>query len=198
MNKPLIIGITGKIGSGKSTIAEFLCKEYGYREYSMAGPLKEIGRIFGFTNEQLYGTQEQKLQVHPYWKVSSRQFLQKVGTELFRECLPKVLPEMKFTGTVWVDLFRLNYEQAPDLYVISDLRFLDEAKAIKDLGGIIIRTVRKNKVSSSNGTEHVHKSELEMSQIHADYLIDNNLLNKEEARLLMVDILTEESLNRRQ
>ena len=57
----MIIGITGKIGSGKSTLAQILEEKFGYTEYSMATPLKEIGRIFGFTEEQLYGTQEQKL-----------------------------------------------------------------------------------------------------------------------------------------
>ena len=140
----MIIGITGKIGSGKTTLANYLVGKYWYKEYSMGKPLKEIGAIFGFTKEQLYGTQEQKLQIHPVWGISARHFLQKVGTELFRDCLPKVIPEMKTQSTVWVDLFKIKYIQQPDLYVVPDLRFLDEARAISELGGIIIRTIREN------------------------------------------------------
>ena len=105
----MIVGITGKIGSGKSTIAEILTK-HGYIEYSMAYPLKEIGKLFGFTNEQLYGTQEQKLQIHNHWGISARTFLQKIGTELFRENLPKIIPEMKIERTIWVDLFKIKYK----------------------------------------------------------------------------------------
>lgn len=60
----MIIGITGKIGSGKSTLSSYLTENHNYEEYSMAKPLKEIGKIFGFNDQQLYGTQEQKLEIH--------------------------------------------------------------------------------------------------------------------------------------
>lgn len=178
---PRVIGITGKIGSGKSTLASFLVKK-GYTEYSLAKPLKKIGEIFGFSKNQLYGTQEQKLQVHPKWGISSREFLQKVGTDLFRVNLPQCIPDMKIDKTVWVDLFKMEVQKNPDKkYVISDVRFLDEASAIKELGGIIIRTVRENSISTQSGSEHVHVSEQEMDQIVPDYTVDNNKLSLEEA-----------------
>tara|TARA_R110002111_G_scaffold121870_5_gene185640 strand:+ start:950 stop:1516 length:567 start_codon:yes stop_codon:yes gene_type:complete len=177
----MIIGITGKIGSGKSTLAEMLVKE-GYTEYSFAQPLKKIGEIFGFSKEQLYGTQEQKLEKHSGWGISSRQFLQKIGTELFREQLPKILPEMNIQYTVWVDLFRERYRKNKGNYVISDVRFIDEEKAIRQLGGVIIRTQRDNKVTSKSKKEHQHKSEMEQEQIKYDYLVNNNMLSKEEVR----------------
>jgi len=173
----MIIGITGKIGSGKSTLASYLQKK-GYTEYSFAQPLKEIGRIFGFSDKQLFGSQQEKLEIHPYWKVSAREFLQRVGTDLFRVALPQSCPEM---FSVWTRLFILKYSQEPGNYVISDVRFLDEAKTIKDLGGVLIRTSRNCQDSSLSGTEHLHVSEVEMSQIEVDFTIDNNLLSKEEA-----------------
>ena len=188
-NIRMIIGLTGKIGSGKTTAADYL-KTKGFIEYSMAQPLKEIGKIFGFSNEQLYGTQEQKLEIHEKWGISAREFLQKIGTDIFRECVPKVLPNMKMDRTVWVDLFVMKQQKNPHLnYVISDIRFLDEADAILQLGGIIIRVERDNNVSSNSGQEHIHKSETEMYKIPATYVIDNNKLSIEQAKSKLDDIL---------
>lgn len=192
----MIIGLTGKIGSGKSTIAEYLVNRHNYIEYSMASPLKEIGRIFGFTEDQLYGTQEQKLQIHPHWGISARTFLQKVGTEIFRETMPKIIPDMKIERTIWVDLFKIKYRKNPKLYVISDVRFLDEAAVIKELGGIIIRTIRDNNVSSDSKLEHKHISEMEMDQIQEDFIIDNNFFNKESAQKAVDNILNRETILR--
>jgi len=51
-------------------------------------------------------------------------------------------------------------------WIISDLRFLNEAKAIKDRYGIIIKLKRTKSESS-------HSSETELSQIEPDFEIDN-------------------------
>lgn len=168
----MIIGITGRIGSGKSTLANELVKA-GFKEYSFAKPLKEIAEIFGFEPNTLYGTQEEKLQIHPFWNISSREFLQKLGTEVFRETLPKVLPAMNLKYSVWIQLFLLELQKnrlhlGAKNYVISDVRFLDEAKAIKENGGFIVKTYRKGQ-SLSN-----HKSEAEIDLIKEDFFLNND------------------------
>ena len=167
----MIIGITGKIGSGKTTAAEYL-KTKGFVEYSMAGPLKKIGEIFHFTHDQLYGTQEQKLQINEHWEISSRHFLQKFGTEVCRGALPEAIPDMKIGSTLWVRLFEIEQAMHPNTnYVISDIRFLDEAASIIRLGGKIIRIER---TTDKVGQEHQHASEVEMEQIVQDFRIIND------------------------
>jgi len=180
-----IIGITGNIGSGKSTISEHLVKKYGYTEYAFASPLKEIAKVFGFPEESLYGTQEDKLKIHPYWGISSREFLQKMGTELFRKNMPVVFP---FIKSVWVDLFRMKIKMNPDVkYIVSDIRFEDEYNIIKELGGTVIKTIRNNNVLSQDKKETLHESE-NLSAIGYDFLIDNNKYTKEMAKK-HIDIL---------
>jgi len=186
----MLIGLVGEIGSGKTTLADYIVEKYKFKEYSFAEPLKKIGEIFGFTKDQLYGTQEQKLEIHPYWSISARTFLQRVGTELFRGTLPDVIPEMKINDTVWIELFKMKYMNEKGNYIISDVRFLDEALAIKKLGGTLIRVRRTNSVSSETGIEHVHTSEMQINKIICDYFIDNDKLSKEGAQMKMDSILS--------
>ena len=51
-----IIGINGKVGSGKTTIAEYIHKKYNYDIMSFADPLKDcVSAIFGWDRELLQG-----------------------------------------------------------------------------------------------------------------------------------------------
>ena len=53
----MIIGISGKAGSGKDTVADILAKEFGFVKCGLADPLKRIAReVFCFTDEQLWGS----------------------------------------------------------------------------------------------------------------------------------------------
>lgn len=186
---PPIIAITGTIGSGKSTLLKHLVDKYGYVEMNFADALKEIGAIFGFSNEQLYGTQEQKLEVHPVWNISARTFLQKVGTELFRDTLQQAIPTMKLQYGVWVDILCQKYIKLGKRIVIGDLRFANEARFVRENNGLIIRTIRNNTVSSSSGVEFKHASELEINNIPHNFIINNDKLSIKEAQKQMDNYL---------
>ena len=52
----MIIALNGKKGSGKDTMAKYMCEKFGFVNYGFADPIKEVGRIlFDFTDEQLDG-----------------------------------------------------------------------------------------------------------------------------------------------
>ena len=175
----MIIGITGKLGSGKTTLSNIF-QNYGFEEYAFAQPLKDIARIFGFDETSLYGSQEDKEKIHPYWGISSRRFLEKLGTDLFREKLKEVLPEMKGSSSIWVELFKKNMNNDKHI-VLSDVRYKDEEKAIKSMGGIIIKTIRDCKYTSNHISNNV--------DINFDYVIDNNVMTIKEVEKFVEELL---------
>lgn len=170
----VLVAITGLMGSGKDTAASIFLKD-GFVRRSFAGPLKEIGILFGFTQSQIYGTQEDKLEINKEWGVSGRHFLQKFGTEVGRNYLPQAIPDMKMNDqTIWIRLMDIYCNQHPEEdIVITDLRFHDEAKMVKARGGKIIKIERPSS-DKDTGQHTLHASERDIPDIEADYTIVND------------------------
>jgi hypothetical protein len=163
----MLIGISGNIGSGKTTASNYIVNKYSFQEYNFADPIKKIASIFGFTRNQLYGTQQQKLEIHEQWGISAREFLQKVGTDLFRNKLHTVIPNMKIDKSIWCDILKQKIDKSSRT-LISDIRFIDEASTIRELGGYIIRIERPN-IEIDN-----HISESQIVDIVPNITIINN------------------------
>jgi len=119
----MIIGLCGQKGSGKSEVARILVQNHGFTELAFADPLKEaLVSVFGFSAEQLYGNLKET--VDPYWNVTPREVLQVVGTELFRDALPRFIPSLDH---VWLRAMHKRLKElAGQNIVVSDIRFPDE------------------------------------------------------------------------
>ena len=116
----MLIGICGKKRSGKSTAGKYLCDKYNFKSIYFAGYLKEIcHNLFG-TNPALDRAVDLSSR--------DREILQKVGTDFMRSIDPDCW--VKYTTKVMKELL----EDKKHL-VVSDVRFENEARAIKDLGG---------------------------------------------------------------
>jgi hypothetical protein len=147
----MIIGLLGAAGSGKTTAAKYLAECWGAKRYSLADPLKQVAmRTLDFAHEQCYGTQAQKEAVDPRYGFSARWFLQRLGTEGCRET---------FGASFWTDrtLELIARDKAP-IAVIEDVRFVNEATAIRLAGGVVWRLECPDRPSSDAGT---HASERE-------------------------------------
>lgn len=170
----MIIGLCGYAGSGKTTVAEYLTNTYGFKEVAFANPLKEIASIFGFTHKQLYGTQQDKLEIHPQLNISSREFMQKFGTDICRNQFSTVFPNMDLgtSGSIWVKLMENFIENHPDtLLCVSDIRFPDELELIRSYdNSTIIQIIRSQEINE----HHNHVSETSLPDIDPDIQIIND------------------------
>ena len=138
--------------------------------YSFADSLKWICReLFDIPEECVWGTDEQKNQVqkHLRWEnmpgsdmtgpMTARQFMQYLGTDIMR----------KMYEPVWVKscLKKIQREQS-ELAILADVRFPNEAKAIEDAGGKVVRLTRQ--VFDDN-----HSSEVALDDYPFTDYIDN-------------------------
>ena len=88
----MIIGICGKKGSGKDTLADILVKEFDFVKYNFGDDIKKIAKIlFNFDEEQLYGDKKDVLDDN--WNIIPRDFYQKFGTEYIQNIFPSMFPD---------------------------------------------------------------------------------------------------------
>ncbi len=161
----LVLGLMGAAGAGKSTVAKYLEERFAgsVKRYSLADPLKElVMRAFDLRYEQCYGTQAQKETTDPRYSVSPRWLLQRIGTEGARAVLG---------DSVWTDACLRKIErESPPVAIIEDVRFVNEAVAVRSFpgryGGIIWRLeVEGDRLTTDAGT---HASEQEWARAPFD------------------------------
>lgn len=200
----MIIGISGRIGSGKDTLASIiqfisLQKEYpsiwknksfefyldrNYHSWDskwenkkFAAKLKQIASILTSNPvEKFEDIDFKNSKMSSEWgDMTYRELLQKLGTEAIRG---------NIHNEAWVNALFSDYKGEKDLsekigtyrdlpliypnWIISDVRFPNEFKAIKDRGGIIIRIQREE-----NETKEAHISETALDLFQFDYIVKN-------------------------
>lgn len=156
----MIIGFAYRARVGKSVSADYLANTYSFINDSFAYSLKQGAKIiFSLSEDQMELTKEIP---DDFWGMSPRQILQLMGTEAMRTV---------FSGDIWVKTLQRRIQQHPTRnHAISDVRFKNEAEAIKAMGGIVIRIDR-----DKSGTTSKHSSETELDTYDKwDELLDNN------------------------
>jgi len=161
----MLIGLGYKARSGKDTVADILVRDHYFKKVAFAGALKEACEdVFQLTPEQLHGDAKEK--VDPFWKVTPREILQHVGTECFRK---------GYGEDIWVRALYRRIESTLELKlntVVTDVRFPNEAQAIHEWGGLLVR-VDRMEAKASGGIQN-HASEVSMDFWKAWDVVLNN------------------------
>jgi hypothetical protein len=158
----MIIGVCGFIGSGKDTIADYLVNCHGFRRESFANSLKDgVAHVFGWDRTMLEGRTKQarewREQVDPWWaerlnmpKLTPRWILQYWGTEVCRK---------GFHDDIWIASLENKLRNSKDDVVISDCRFPNEIKSIKNAGGMVIRVKRGSEPEWYEAAESMNRGD---------------------------------------
>ena len=201
-----LIGISGKIGSGKDTVGNIIqmltqgidsntqITEYvngtnitgfDYQIKKFADTIKDtVCMWIGCTREQLEDQEFKQKELGEEWwycvaddgsyipyeqnlhknkvvnlvKLTPRKLLQLLGTECGRQIIHP---------NIWVNSLFADYKKDSN-WIITDVRFTNEAQAIKDKGGIMIRINRP-----LYRLDDQHPSETALDNYNFDYVIEN-------------------------
>tara|TARA_Y100000114_G_C11743158_1_gene320144 strand:+ start:150 stop:800 length:651 start_codon:yes stop_codon:yes gene_type:complete len=180
----MIIGICGLIGSGKGTVADILVDEH-FKKISFADKLKDgVSTVFGWDRQKLEGdtddSREWRELEDKFWtnetgrKITPRLVLQLFGTDCMRD---------GFDNGIWVSLVKKKLLENPNTdFVIPDVRFENEIKMIKEVGGkvwVVIRGQTPNWLIEYQRHDiippkNIHSSEYRWVKEKKDVVIDNN------------------------
>lgn len=165
-----LIGLTGPAGVGKTTIAQGFKSLYGYEIRSYAYPLKAaLSVLTGRGMQHFTVTELKEKPLLPNGK-TPRELMQLMGTEFVRDMIDE---------DFWIWSMRNRiYEYMRDggRIVIDDIRFENEAKLVRDLGGRVIH-LRRDYNAVTKRSDHASEQEL---NIDGDILIECGTMNPSE------------------
>jgi len=172
-----LIGIIGPKGAGKSSLAKAIKRQFNSpdmaRRFRFAGPIKAMvkqlllnaGVPSQKANQYVDGSRkEEEVQPFPVDGVTPRKLMQTLGTEWGREHVDEDL---------WMSLGLTRGREARsrgEFAMIDDVRFPNEAEAIRFHGGRIVRVYR----DGYEWGEGSHASEGGLASLVPDYAVKNN------------------------
>ena len=151
MNSPIIVGLMGYKGAGKTTAGAFLYRR-GFTRERFAGPLKQMLRVLGLTESQVDGDAKE-VPLDLLCGKTPRHAMQTLGTE-WRNMIGTDL-----WTNIWSNRVRGYLEINPTARIVADdLRFEHEAKAVLAVGGLLMEVVRPGCERTSDHASEDYKS----------------------------------------
>lgn len=153
----ILIGLCGQARSGKDTVAYHLVCRYRLIRRAFADPIKEIVNDM-FDWDERHSDGDLKEEVDGAWGFSPRQAYQRFGTEFARELNPNV----------WILMMQNYLKNTRGNYVISDVRFENEANWVRR-NGLLLHVFREGCAKVND-----HVSETPVPVTDSDLVVANN------------------------
>lgn len=168
----ILIGLSGRAGCGKDTVAQRLCQAHGFVQIALADPLRDgLAAMFRLADEQLNDRQAKETPVDWVGR-SPRELLQTLGTEWGRE---HVAPD------IWLRVAARRIEQINAVplrakgfngVVVSDIRFENEAEWLRAQGGKVWH-IRRHPTDCLIGRTATHQSEQHIPAVAGEPRVNN-------------------------
>ena len=158
----MIIGLSGYARSGKDTVANLLVLNYSFKRLAFADAIKDAVLLL---NPILDNGRRVNDVVNDYgWEIAKantevRRLLQVMGTEVGRKLIDEY---------VWIDKV-FNQIGTGERFVITDVRFPNEANMIQAVEGKVWRINRHN-----HSAVNTHISERAMDNFMVDHVVYND------------------------
>lgn len=158
----MLIGLNGKAGVGKDTVADYLVEKYNFKRYAFADAVRDVAlAINPYVLWGEYNTRDRLVDIVDVdgWDKAKREvpevrrLLQVIGTEAGRQVLGP---------NVWVDIVMRKYQtdvrtEDERVYgVVTDMRFENEFTMISGNSWPTIKIIRPNNpdaIASSHASE---------------------------------------------
>ncbi len=141
----ILIGITGKAGSGKDTVGNILHERHNFACVAFASPIKAMICQLLNVPRKIWDDRVWREMDLPIFGCSPRVLAQTIGTEWGR---------LTISDDLWLDLAleQVKSKKNQPRWAITDVRFENEATKIRELGGHILHVERV--VSSVGSVGH--------------------------------------------
>jgi hypothetical protein len=169
----LLIGLSGYAGSGKDEAAAALVVG-GWRRDAFADRLRSFLYALDpwVTVSVDVGVARLSKLVDAYgWDRAKRTFpeirrlLQRCGTEAGRQVLG---------AQVWVNALMNDFDPENEALVVTDVRFPNEADAIREAGGVLVRIERPGVGPHTDPGGWVHESDVALDHYDFDVTVKND------------------------
>jgi hypothetical protein len=184
----ILIGVTGKAGSGKDTVGEILHQSHSFVTLSFAQPIKDMTcALLGVRTKKWEDRAWRETEL-PIYGCSPRHIAQTLGTEWGRFLIK---------DSLWLDLAidKVKAKKHLQRWVITDVRFTNEATEIRKQGGTIIHV---NRLTDTSPKAQKHASEAGIRVSKNDIVLDNGgtfLELVEKLNKVMVGLIAAEKLD---
>lgn len=175
------IGLTGPMRSGKSTIAEYLERVYGYTVLHFADPVRALAWHINPVVDMLTSARyRDRLALYGYEYCKDtypefRRILQEIGAGARRVVYPDV----------WVDAFERQLIQTDGPVVVADVRYINEAERLRLLDFSVVH------ISRPGVAEGTHESERRLPTDPLDWLLYNDTAGTAELYGLVDQMLSD-------